>query len=77
MTNQPKSRPVPSAAQVALQRRLSAVALPVGLLLLVLALVDLAGGEPSTTAYAFFPLGAAMLLMSTQRYWKRPVAVEE
>ena len=41
------------------------------------AVAALAGGEPSTTAYAFFPLGAAMLLMSTQRYWKRPVAVEE
>ena len=74
MNQQPQPQPRPSDAQVALQRRLSVAALPLGILFLVLAIVGFATGEPSTSAFAFFPIGAALLLMSTQRYWKRSVA---
>lgn len=72
MKKQPRSQS--SDAQIALQRRVSTLALPLGVLLLVLAVAGLVGGEPSTTAYAFLPIGAALLLASTQRYWKRPAA---
>ncbi len=74
MNQQPQPRP--SDAQVALQRRLDTVALPLAILFLVLAVAGIAGGEPSTTAYVFFPIGAALLLMSTQRYWNRPAAAQ-
>jgi hypothetical protein len=74
VNQQPQPQPRPSDVQVALQRRLSVAALPLGILFLVLAIVEFAAGESSTTAYAFFPIGAALLLMSMQRYSKRRVA---
>jgi hypothetical protein len=77
MNQQPQSRSQSSDAQIAWQRRVGTLALPIGILLLVLAVAGLVGGEPSTTAYTLFPIGAALLLASTQRYWKRPAATRE
>jgi hypothetical protein len=83
MNQKPQPSPEPSdaqpaqPAQPARQHRLAALALPLGALFLALAVLGLGGGETSSTSYAFFPIGAALLLMSTQRWWTRPAAAQD
>jgi hypothetical protein len=77
MNQQPQSSPQPSDTPDASQRRLDALALPLGALFLVLAVTGLSGGETSITSSAFFPIGAALLLMSTRRWWKPPAAARD
>jgi hypothetical protein len=77
MTQQPQNQPRPSDLQQTLQRRMTPLYLPFALVFLALAVMGLTGEEPATTSYAFLALGAAFMLMSTQRYWKRPAAAQD
>lgn len=72
MTQQPQHQPRPDDATTERDRRLAAAYLPIGIVFLVLAIAGLAGDDGSSSSFAFFPIGAAFLLLATQPYWKRP-----